>query len=228
MTLAGRRTRRHCRRVRSVFVVTGAFLGRVDGETRCAFWADDPSEHGFDHARLIAVDLVRTPRAAAAAQIAWAEVEVDDAFSAVGGGLGGTTLGPAWPELQMAGVVYLEQGFVARLPPALRPPCPPAGGAGHPHEFTTVVYWPATGDPRAGRRYTGHHAVIIEEQGRLARVAVHAPGTSTDAAAQPQHVWIDLSSPEQCDAGPAALTQIGVGDAPKAGALFLAAGRLAG
>jgi hypothetical protein len=42
MTLAGRRTRRHCRRVRSVFVVTGAFLGRVDGETRCAFWADDP------------------------------------------------------------------------------------------------------------------------------------------------------------------------------------------
>lgn len=56
MTLAGRRTRRHCRRVRSVFVVTGAFLGRVDGETRCAFWADDPSEHGFDRQVVDALD----------------------------------------------------------------------------------------------------------------------------------------------------------------------------
>jgi hypothetical protein len=32
--------------MRSVFVSTGAFLGRIDGETRCALWADDPSEHG--------------------------------------------------------------------------------------------------------------------------------------------------------------------------------------
>jgi hypothetical protein len=79
--------------VRSVFVVTGAFLGRVDGETRCGFWADDPSEHGFDHGRLIVVDLARTPSAAAAGQIDWDQVEVDDAFSAVGGGLSGTTLG---------------------------------------------------------------------------------------------------------------------------------------
>jgi hypothetical protein len=52
--------------MRSVFVSTGAFLGRIDGETRCALWADDPSEHGFDPARLIAVDLARTPTAAAA------------------------------------------------------------------------------------------------------------------------------------------------------------------
>jgi hypothetical protein len=27
--------------MRCVFVGTGGFLGRIDGETRCAFWADE-------------------------------------------------------------------------------------------------------------------------------------------------------------------------------------------
>jgi hypothetical protein len=208
--------------MRSVFVSTGAFLGRIDGETRCALWADDPSEHGFDPARLIAVDLARTPTAAAAGRIAWSEVEVDDAYAAVGGGLGGSTLGVAWPELQLAGVIYLEIGLVARLPAALRPPCPPLGGDGFAHEYTSAVYWPGTGDPRAGRRYVGHHAVIVEEHGRLARVAVRAPGS----VAAPYQVWLDLAAPDQCDAGIDALTQIGLGDAPKEGALFLVSGHL--
>lgn len=211
---------------RTIFTVTGAFLGRIDGETRCAFWADDPSLHDFDPARLIAIDLARTPGAAAAGRIAWADVEVDDAYSALGGGLGGTTLGAAWPELQLAGVVYLAADLRARLPEAVRPPCPPDGGDGHAHEYTAVVYWPGTDDPRAGRRYLGHHAEILDEQGRLARVAIYPPGSSTSPTVTPQRVWLDLSDPSQCDAGPGALTAIGVGDAPKRGALFLIAGRL--
>ena len=212
--------------IRTVFTVAGAFLGRIDGETRCAFWADDPSLHDFDPARLIAIDLARTPSAAAAGLIAWADVEVDDAYSALGGGLGGTTLGAAWPELQTSGVVYLSAALRARLPDAVRPPCPPDGGAGHAHEFTSVVYHPGTTDPRAGRRYRGHHAELLEEQGRLARVAIYPAGSSTSETVTPQRTWIDLSDPEQCDAGPDALTAIGVGEAPKQGALFLIAGRL--
>ena len=33
---------------------TGALLGRVLGETRCAFWLDEPTEHDFDPTRLVA------------------------------------------------------------------------------------------------------------------------------------------------------------------------------
>jgi hypothetical protein len=39
-------------------------------------------------------------------------------------------------------------------------------------------------------------------------------------------MWIDLACAEQCDAGPQGLTTIGVGDAPKRGALFLISGQL--
>jgi hypothetical protein len=46
------------------------------------------------------------------------------------------------------------------------------------------------------------------------------------AAVMPVAMWIDLTSPEQCDAGPYSLTAIGVGDAPKRGALFLINGQL--
>lgn len=34
--------------MRSVFVGTGGFLGRIDSETRCAFWTEEPTDHGFD------------------------------------------------------------------------------------------------------------------------------------------------------------------------------------
>ena len=126
----------------------------------------------------------------------------------------------------MCGVVGLEERFRARLREAIRPPCPPGGGEGFAYEFMTAVYWPNGEDPRAGRRYAGHHAEIVEEQGRLARVAVYPPGSSTANGVQPQLMWIDLTAPEQCDAGRDALTTIGVGAAPKRGALFLIAGRL--
>jgi hypothetical protein len=39
-------------------------------------------------------------------------------------------------------------------------------------------------------------------------------------------MWIDLASPEHCDAGAASLTTIGTGDAPKEGALFLITGQV--
>jgi hypothetical protein len=90
----------------------------------------------------------------------------------------------------------------------------------------SVVYWPHTTDARAGKRYAGHHAEILEERGGLARVAIYPPGASQRPNVRPAIMWIDLASPEQCDAGPESLTTIAVGDAPKSGALFLILGSL--
>ena len=212
--------------MRCVFFGTPAFLGRIDGETRCGFWVEEPADHGFDPQQLIDVDLARTPSAAAAKEIGWDAVQVDDCCTGPSGAVSGTTVGPRWPELRLAGAVYLERGFVASLPAALRPPCPPAGMAWQPYECTTALYWPHLDDPRAGKRYAGHHAQILQEQGTLARVAVYPPGKSAQPDARPVTMWIDLASPEQCDAGPGSLTTIGTGDGPKRGALFLISGQL--
>lgn len=51
-------------------------------------------------------------------------------------------------------------------------------------------------------------------------------GRSEDPHAHTVTMWVDLASPEHCDAGPASLTTIGSGDRPKAGALFLISGQL--
>jgi hypothetical protein len=212
--------------MRCVFVGTPAFLGRIDGETQCAFWAEEPDEHDFDPGRLITVDLARTPQAAAVKEIRWSEVEVDDCFASPSGTIAGTTLGPRWPELRLAGVVYLTREFRATLPRWLCPPCPPRDLDGRPYEYETSVYWPHLDDLRAGRRYAGHHAEIIDERGTLARVAVFPPGRSAEPYIRPSIMWIDLASPEQCDVGPESLTTIGVGPAPKEGALFLSNGQL--
>ncbi|MET7419596.1 hypothetical protein [Dactylosporangium sp. NPDC005555] len=211
-------------RARTVFVGTPAFLGRIDGVTRCAFWTGEPVEHEFDPARLISVDLARTPSAAAAKEISWADVDVDDCFSGPDGDTGGSTLGPAWPELQLTGAVYLAADFVDRLPVALRPSPGSGGFAGEPYECQSVVYWPDTADPRAGNRYAGHCADVLDQRGTLARVAVYPPGRSTDPGTSPVTMWLDLASPEHCDAGPDSLTEVG-GDVTR-GALFLIAGRV--
>ena len=212
--------------MRCVFFGTPAFLGRVEGETRCAFWAGEPVDHDFDPALLVRVDLAYTPSAAAAKEISWEAVQVDDCFSGPNGVVSGTTLGPRWPELQLMGAVYIECGFWESLPAAVRPACPPAGMDGQRQEYMTTVYWPDIDDPRAGRRYAGHCAEILREQGPLARVAVYPPGRSTQPGVRPVTMWIDLTSSEQCDAGADSLTTIGVGDAPKRGALFLISGEL--
>lgn len=209
--------------MRSHFITTIAFLGRIDGETRCAFWAEEPTEHGFDPSRLVSVDLSLTPSAAARGEISWDAVQVDDSTVSLNGTLAGTTIGPRWPEMQLGGVVLLEATFWERAARAGRLTCPPAGASGHDYEYQTVVYWPHRSDPRAGRRYTGFHAEILETRGTLARVAVHAAGGAARGA-KPSVCWIDLASPEECDVGPGSLTRIGVEGGPKTGALFLATG----
>jgi hypothetical protein len=209
--------------MRSIFVAVSGFLGRIESETRCAFWVDEPIEHGFDPSRLITVDLALTPSAAAARRISWDAVQVDDCIARADGNLGGTTMGPRWPELQLVGRVYIEDNYWSKLPAALRSPSRQL--TGRAYEYRTAVYWPHIDDPRAGRRYAGHHAEILAEKDTIARVAIYRAGASTQDGARPMMtMWIDLASPDQCDAGPGGLTEIGVGQAPKKGALFLAVG----
>lgn len=207
--------------MRWIFLGTGGFMGRIEGETRISFWPEEPSDHGFDPSRLIAVDLARTPSAAALGKIEFDDVEVDDCFSGPNGDVQGTTLGPRWPEIQLTGAVYLEQRFRDRLPAGVRPPLPPKFLGCRPYELMTSLYWPGTGDPRAGRRYAGHHAQLLEERGTLARVAVFPQGSSDRPGAEATHMWIDLSSADQTDAGPDSLTEIGLGRGLDEGALFL-------
>ena len=208
--------------MRSVFVTISGFIGRIESETRCAFWVDDPTDHKFDVSRLITVDLAMTPSAAAARQISWDAVQVDDCIARSNGNLGGTTIGPRWPELQLVGTVCLEESLWLKLPTGLRPPSKTMTGRSYEHR--TAVYWSHIDDPRAGRRYAGHHAEILAENDTLARVAIYPAGASQHPNARPTTMWIDLASAEQCDAGHASLTEIGVGNAPKQGALFLAVG----
>ena len=119
----------------------------------------------------------------------------------------------------------LEREYWRSLPRHTRFPCPPRNAEGRDYEFMRVVYWPNTDDPRAGRRYVGCHAEILEERGTLARVRVRPPGASHDDTAPASTMWLDLSSPDQCDVGPGSLTRSGVGEnAPKEGALFLPIG----
>src|SRR5262245_65376428 len=139
--------------MRSVFVGIGAFLARIDSETRCAVWTEEPTDHGFDPARLITIDLSRSPRRAVAGEISWDAVEIDDCYTGAGGVVRGTTLGPRWPEMELVGAIYLEESFLLRLPAAVRPPIPQRGLHGRPYEHKSVLYWPHVDDPRAAMRY---------------------------------------------------------------------------
>ncbi len=76
--------------------------------------------------------------------------------------------------------------------------------AAFPYECMTARYGRHLDDPRAGRRYEGHYAQILAEQGTLARVAVYPPGRSQAPGATPVTLWIDLACAGHCDAGPAA------------------------
>lgn len=206
------------RPTRSIFHGFGAWVGRLDSRTACAWWPEDPNQLGFDRKQLIEVDLARNPAAYRRGAIALDQIEVDDAPG--DGGL--TRLGPTWPTGSTIDGVWLEAGFHGKLP---RPPPFPQPFMGcHAYELTTVLEWPT--DPKgAARRFWGVHAEIKAEQGTLALCTVWAPATSSRQAPGGSW-WIDLAA--QADPIANGLTAIGTGRAPKRGALFLDAAALRG
>jgi len=195
----------------SVFYGFGAWVGRLDARTTCAWWADDPNNLNFDPGQLIEVDLARNPAAYLSGAISLDQLEADDA--PCDGGL--TKLGPTWPTGSTINGVWLAATYYDGLPN--KPEFPQRFMDCHGYELTTVVYW-ALASKGIARRCWGVHAEISSEQGSLALCTVWTPGTSLRQ--RPAGTWwIDLAT--QADPISNGFTVIGTGSAPKRGALFL-------
>ena len=208
--------------IKSVFFGFGAWVGRIDGETRCAFWSRHPSEVNYDQVLLVPVDLLLAPATAQQGRIDWDQIQLDDLRDAnVANGV--TTLGPWFPDGNVTGAVYLEHSYWERLRPEIRPVFPPAGYAARDYEFMTVVYRSGTENPRAGVRYHGYHGRIVSVLGSgKARVAVYPAGSSMGSD-PPVEVTVDFGSKvvdARVDEG--GKTEIGLGpNDPQEGAIFL-------
>ena len=204
--------------VKTVFYACSAWVGRIDGETRCRFWSQNPLENNFDPVLLVPVDLSRTPTAARLGKIDWDEVEVDD-FGDLGHPKGTTTIGPRFPDGKTTGMVSLSTQYLRRLRPDIRPVVPPPSSSALLCEFTSVVY--GDGD-RKGLRYVGLHAVAKARSGSRVQVEFQFKCPQPKLA---EH-WFDLNSPEvdaHVDKG--GLTQITADEnatgAARNGALFV-------
>lgn len=164
-----------------VYLGTGAYVGKIDGETTCSFWPTDPISIGFDQAQLIAIDLAKTAESAAAGTIAYTDVHTEDSKR---------TFGPRWPlGPGFYGRVYVREAYAAG-----RVPNPPRGASGRDYEFKLVIYRAGTGDARAGRRYQGVHVEIGATGSGGSQVDIIGPGTSLTANPIKRRVVVDLNN----------------------------------
>ncbi len=195
--------------MKTIFVGFGAYVGRIINRTTCEVWTDDPTENDFAADSLIRVDLGKNVNAAMSGAIDWSEVEVEDHVNS--GGM--TSIGPVWPEGESIGALYLAEPLLERLP--VRPRLPEMDGA--PYELQSVVYHAGTTDPRAGRRYRGFHAKVLQRRATRALVHIYQAGSSRSMPPITRQ-WLDLGSVEVCDVGPSSLSAIVSADE---GAVFL-------
>jgi hypothetical protein len=136
-----------------IFHAFSAYVGQVTGRTTCLFWPDDPNDPAikWDPAKLVPVDLSKTPSEARAGKITWDDVQVDD--YTMNGGL--TTIGPLFPGGHVIGGAWLHADYMKKvgLSEAQKPQ------HGHDHEFRAIVY---AGDKTYGdRRFQGFHARVV-------------------------------------------------------------------
>lgn len=199
---------------RSIFYGTGAWVGVQTGPTTCSFWPNDPTDPSVNWAThlLIPIDLARNPQAVRDGAITADQIQCDD--KPANGGL--TKIGPTWPLGSTINGVWIEKAFWEGLGRAQPPRVPPYMEC-YDYELTTVLYWSGV---LAGRRFWGFHAEITAEQGSTATVTIWPAGKGKAANQQPTGTWqIDLAA--QAHLIEPGLTEIGVGNHPKRGALFL-------
>jgi len=208
--------------VKSIFYACSAWVGRIDSETRCRFWSTHPAEINFDPVLQVPIDLARSPSSAREGRIEWDEIQLDDLRDAnVDSGV--TTVGPWFPDGKTSGAVYLAKPYWERLRSDIRPAFPPPGYPARDYEFMTVVYRHASGNARAGRRYHGYHAKILQEgPGTNAFVSIYQPGRSK-ASDAPLDRTLDLASLDvDAHVDDSGLTEIAIGKGKrKEGALYI-------
>lgn len=200
---------------KTVFHAFSAFVGSVTGRTTCSFWTDDPASSAinWDPSKMVSVDLSKTPSAARAKQITWADVQVDD--YPMSGGL--TTIGPLFPGGQTIGAVWLSETYMKKI--GLATTRKPAHA--HDHELRSIVY---DGDPKYGdRRFQGFHAKVVGAPAtaagqQLTRLQIWNAGAGK-AGGHSGTWWLDLD-----DIADVAESDVGAKGAPE-GSLYLDSGK---
>jgi hypothetical protein len=209
--------------VRTVFYGCNGIVASVVNKRKVKLWASDPAEASimFAENKTFAVDLAKCPSKLTAAQ--YLQVQVDDGvYAPADKGTGSTSIGPRFPaqyEGAYLGAVYISDVYRDTLATqGVSLPNPPPGAEGaYGYEYQVAWYWAGV-DPRAGRRYFGHHANVISRDGTKAQVDIQPAGTTLPV--KPVRMWLDLASVDDCDAGPLddGLTEI---TTATSGALFL-------
>jgi len=169
--------------MRTIFHLFGAYVGQLTGITKVGWWADDPVVLGFPIARLLPIDLSKTPNAARQGSIPVSDIQCDDYRSE--GGLNG--IGPRFPGGQMIGSMWLADTFAATVG------SPSFATAGvYDYELMMTMYW----DGELGNRtFNGFHAQIVgQQQGALSLVEIWNGGTAQSGAPPAGRWWLDLKA----------------------------------
>src|SRR4051812_27230510 len=97
---------------RTTFYGFGAYVGALNGLTKCAWWDDDPAGvYNFAPAALVPVDLSQNLAAARAGTISYKDIQVDDHRQDGGS----TTIGPFFPTGTMIGACWLSDTYYQSL-----------------------------------------------------------------------------------------------------------------
>ena len=178
-----------------LFEGIAAYAGFIVGQTKCKFWAADPTDppisfspaHWLDYGSNLCPQRARGLWQFPANQIPWDLVVVDD-HKADGGP---TTLGPLFPTTKVEGGVYFRKTYLDQLRmsnpnayiPSLRKYYPGACGD---YEFHSLIV--VEDDERTITRYAGFHGEIQGQE-----VHLHDQGHGGDASVPIAHA-IPVSS----------------------------------
>ncbi len=174
---------------RTTFFGFGAYVGSLQGLTRCAWWDDDPvGVYNFAQAALVPVDLAKNLSAARTGTISYADVQCDDHRQ--DGGL--TTIGPMFPTGAVIGMCWLTEPYYMTL--ANRPPRQPASAPNDAYDYEVTSYQYAGGE-QGDRRFYGFHAKIVAVNGALSSVEIWDAGTGKIPGRAPAGTWwLDLAA----------------------------------